>query len=137
EGAMASAAAQRFSVATDEIIKGLHDPSPRIRRQAASSLARLGDPKAVAALTRQLEEHPDLVAADTVEARGDLRHASAVPPLLRRWRRWSCMARAKPCTARWSGTATRRRARWLMRWAASARVTIYHELWRWPGNASR
>jgi hypothetical protein len=66
-------------MAGDELIKALHDPSPRIRRQAAAGLARLGDPSAVEALIHQLEYHPDLVEDEMVDALGSLGGAEAVP----------------------------------------------------------
>ena len=71
------------SLAADEVMRALHDPSPRIRRQAASSLSKMGDPRAVRALIHQLEDHPDLVEEETVEALGDLGDARAVPVLVK------------------------------------------------------
>ncbi|HMS54834.1 MAG TPA: MFS transporter [Fimbriimonadaceae bacterium] len=81
EIAISDVGTKNFSLAADEIIKALHDPSPRVRRQAASSLAMLADPKAAQALIHMLEDHPDLVEEETVEALGLLGHASAVRPL--------------------------------------------------------
>lgn len=72
---------QQFSLAADEIIKALHDPQPRIRREAAVALARLGDPRGTEALLHQLAEHPDLVEEETLEALGDLGDPSAVASL--------------------------------------------------------
>ncbi len=83
ESAMESAGIQQFGVAADEILKALHDPSPRLRRQAASSLAKLGDSRAVEALIHQLEEHPDLVEEETIEALGELGDPRAVASLCR------------------------------------------------------
>lgn len=81
EQAILSVADRHFSLAGDEIVKSLHDPSPRVRRQAASALAQLKDPKAVDALIHMLEEHPDLIEEETVEALGSLGHEGAVAPL--------------------------------------------------------
>jgi MFS family permease len=81
EEAMERVAAQGLEMAADELLKALHDPAPRLRRQAAVSLGRLGDPRAVEALVHQLVEHPDLVEEETIAALGELGHPSAVEPL--------------------------------------------------------
>lgn len=83
EQAIFKAAEQGMSLALDEIIDALHDPSPAVRRQAAKGLAQLRDPRAVPPLIHQLEEHPDLVEEETMEALGELADESAVGPLLR------------------------------------------------------
>jgi len=71
-----------LSLASDEIIRALHDPSPRVRRQAASSLASMGrNDEAVEALIHQLDEHPDLVEEETIEALGVLGDETAVSML--------------------------------------------------------
>ncbi len=83
EHAIQRIAGQGFTLATDELIKALHDPSPRVRRQAASALGRLGDTAAVEELIHQLREHPDLVEEETVEALGDLGDPSALSELIK------------------------------------------------------
>ena len=83
EHAIQKIAGQGFALASDELIKALHDPSPRVRRQAASALGRLGDHSAVQELIHQLREHPDLVEEETVEALGDLGDPAAIPELIR------------------------------------------------------
>lgn len=83
ESAIHAVASQNFSLASEEVIQALHDPSPRVRRQAAMALATLGDVGAAAALVHQLEEHPDLVEDETIEALGELRSHAAVPSLIR------------------------------------------------------
>lgn len=70
ESAIADAASSRFEMAADEIEKALHDPAPRVRRQAAAALARVGGPSAAEALAHQLVEHPDLVEEETLETLG-------------------------------------------------------------------
>jgi MFS family permease len=82
EEAIEKIGTHHVALAADEIIQALHDPSPRIRRQAASTLAQLGDPRATEALIHQLHDHPDLVEEETVEAIGDLRDPRAVGPLV-------------------------------------------------------
>jgi len=79
EDAIRQVAQHGISMAGDELIKALHDPSPRIRRQAAVGLARLGDPAAVNSLIHQLEFHPDLVEEETIDALGLLGGAESVP----------------------------------------------------------
>lgn len=81
EQAILSVGEQKASVAGDEVIKALHDPSPRVRRQAAMALAKLNDPSASAALIHILQDHPDLVEEEIVEALGMLGAKEAVEPL--------------------------------------------------------
>jgi HEAT repeat protein len=81
EEAIQRVAEQGVSMAVDELIKSLHDPSPRIRRQASVGLARLGDPTAVDALLHQLADHPDLVEDETIDALGQLAGPEAVGPI--------------------------------------------------------
>ncbi|HRF60838.1 MAG TPA: MFS transporter [Fimbriimonadaceae bacterium] len=83
ESAIESVGSRQFGIASDEIVKALHDPSPRIRRQAARSLAKLGDAAFAGALIHQLDEHPDLVEEETIEALGSLGSLDAVGPLSR------------------------------------------------------
>lgn len=71
-----------FSMASDEIVKALGDPSPRIRRNAARTLARLDDPRLAEHLIAHVQMHPDLVEEETVEALGELGNREAVPLLI-------------------------------------------------------
>lgn len=82
EAALESVAEKGFSLASDEVIKALHDPSPKVRRQAALAIARLRDPAGVEALIHQLVDHPDLAEEETVEALGMLAHPRALPVLI-------------------------------------------------------
>jgi HEAT repeat protein/MFS family permease len=79
EDAIRRVAQSGISMAGDELVKALHDPSPRIRRRAAEGLARLGDPNAVEALIHQLEYHPDLIEEEMVDALGSLGGGEVVP----------------------------------------------------------
>lgn len=81
ESAIRAAGVEGYAFASDEIIKALHDPSPKVRRQAATSIATLRDPRGAAELIHQLEEHPDLVEEETIEALGMLGDSSATPAL--------------------------------------------------------
>jgi HEAT repeat protein len=83
ERAIRAVGSQQMTLAVDEIIGALHDPSPRVRREAATALARIGDEKAVGALIHQLDEHPNLVEEETVMALGVLGSPEAVEPLIR------------------------------------------------------
>ncbi len=83
ETAIRSVATDRVHMAADEVIKALHDPMPRVRRQAASALARLDDPRAVLELVHQLDEHPDLVEEETIDALGAIGDGRAVPLLVK------------------------------------------------------
>lgn len=80
--AIETVASKGFSLATEEIIAALHDPSPMVRRRAADALAKLGEPMAVEALIHQLHEHPDLVEDETIEAIGDLGTEEGVHALI-------------------------------------------------------
>lgn len=70
-------------LATDDILKALHDPQPRVRREAAAALARLQDPRAARELIHQIEDHPDLLEEEVVDALGTLGDPEAVPALIR------------------------------------------------------
>ena len=78
--AIEEAADTQLSLAADEVISSLHDPSPRVRRRAASALAKIGDEKAVAALVHMLIDHPDLVEEEMIEAMGEIISALSDPP---------------------------------------------------------
>ncbi|MFQ3586733.1 MAG: MFS transporter [Fimbriimonadaceae bacterium] len=84
--AIKSAGRERFSLAAGEVSLALHDPSPKVRRQAALALAQMRDPQAAEALVHQLEEHPDLVEEEMIEALGEMGGVASVDivePLIR------------------------------------------------------
>lgn len=83
ETAMANVAGSNLGLAMDELIKSLHDPSPRLRRQAAASLAKIGDDSASEALAHMLEDHPDLVEEEMLEALGEIGDPASIPHLER------------------------------------------------------
>jgi len=82
ESAIADAASSQFEMAADEIEKALHDPAPRVRRQAASALAQVGGDSAASALAHQLMEHPDLVEEETLETLAIIGRPEDVPALI-------------------------------------------------------
>lgn len=71
------------NLASDDIIKALHDPLPRVRRQAAAALARLRDPRATYELIHQIEDHQDLLEEETIWALGMLGDPKAAPSLIK------------------------------------------------------
>ena len=79
--AIKNVADEQLTMATDEIVKALHDPSPKVRREAAAALAELKGAGAEAALIHQLVDHPDLVEEETVLALGETGGPDAVPHL--------------------------------------------------------
>jgi HEAT repeat protein len=81
--ALERVADQRLTLASDEVVRSLADPSPQVRRQAAFTLARLGDKASVGALIEHIEHHPDLVEEETIDALGTLGAKEAVQPVLR------------------------------------------------------
>lgn len=83
EGAIRAVAESGYSLAMEEVAKSLHDPSPRVRREATMTLMKLGERGAAGELAHQLEEHPDLVDEETIEALGALGDARHVPLLVR------------------------------------------------------
>ena len=80
--AISTVGRKKFSMATDELRKALTDPSPRIRREAAIALARLGGDDAAEALLSHVIEHPELLDDDIVEALGRLPTARTEEVLL-------------------------------------------------------
>jgi len=73
---------QMMSLASDEVVSSLADPSPQVRRQAAYTLAKLGDPHFVKPLLEHIEEHPDLVEEETIHALEALCSPEAVETLV-------------------------------------------------------
>ncbi len=72
-----------LSMATADILRALSDPSPRVRRQAARSLAVLSTPEAGEALLIHIVEHPELAEEEALEALGELRPPDSAQALIR------------------------------------------------------
>jgi MFS family permease len=83
ENAIEQVGEEGTTLASDDIIKALHDPLPRVRRQAAAALPRLRDPRATAELIHQIEDHPDLLEEETIWALGMLGDPKAMPALIK------------------------------------------------------
>jgi HEAT repeat protein len=81
--AIQSVGTEGISLASDEIVKALGDPSPRVRRNAARALARLGDQRFAEHLIQHVEDHPDLIEEETVEALGEIGNPVAVETLVK------------------------------------------------------
>lgn len=83
ERALAGVGSSGFSLGSDELLKALNDPSPRIRRQAAYSLGQMANPEIIRAVITHLEAHPDLAQEETLEVLGECRLPESVPVLAR------------------------------------------------------
>ncbi len=83
ERALAGVGSSGFALGSDELLKALDDPSPRIRRQAAYSLGQMANPEIVRAVIDHLEAHPDLAQEETLEVLGECRLPESVPVLAR------------------------------------------------------
>lgn len=85
EIALQSLGDRRLNLAADAVLQALQDPSPRVRRQAAATLAQLTDPRAAGTLAELMAEHPELIEEETVEALGEIgnqRSMAVLVPLL-------------------------------------------------------
>lgn len=82
EAAIASVGQEGLTLALEDILKALHDPQPRVRRQAATSLSRMYDPRATHELIHQIIEHPDLLEEEVIDALGSLGDPVAAPALV-------------------------------------------------------
>ena len=82
EAALDTVASTSFQLASDDVLKALNDPSPRIRRQAAMAAARLGDERATDALLRFLKHQPGHIEEEMIEALGLIGSDAAVPALV-------------------------------------------------------
>lgn len=70
ESAIRAVGQSQLTIATDELAIALADPSPRVRREAAEALSRMGTPEAGRALAKFISDHPDLVEEETLVALG-------------------------------------------------------------------
>jgi len=70
-----------LALVSDEIVRALADPSPKVRRNAARALGKMGDARLAEALIAHLKDHPDLIEEETVEALGEMENQAAVPEL--------------------------------------------------------
>lgn len=71
-----------LSMATDELVAALRDPSPRVRRQAAEALGKIGTDDAATALLKHVLAFPDQIEDETIEALGEAVTPDAVPVLI-------------------------------------------------------
>jgi HEAT repeat protein/MFS family permease len=75
-------AVSRMTMAESELTALLTDPSPRLRREAAEALGRIGGGEAADALRKLIADHPLLVEDEMVEALASIGDPSAVPSLV-------------------------------------------------------
>lgn len=71
-----------MKIAETELVALLSDPAPRLRREAAAALKRVGGREALTALLDIARSHPDLVEEEMVDAIGSIGDESAVPVLI-------------------------------------------------------
>ncbi len=71
ESAIRKVGLSQFTLATDELKTALSDPSPRVRREAADALGRLGTEEAANALIEFIKDQPENVEDETLEALGN------------------------------------------------------------------
>lgn len=82
EQALRQVTDRRFTLAADEVLEALRDPSPSVRREATLAVATFGDKRAAALLLEHMQQHPELIEEETVEALGQLGDAETVPALI-------------------------------------------------------
>lgn len=70
EAAIRQVGVSQLTIANDELAEALADPSPRVRREAAEALSRLGTVEASRALSQFIKDQPDLVEEETLVALG-------------------------------------------------------------------
>lgn len=61
----------KMALGSEELVKALSDPSPKVRRRAARALSQVPSAVVAAALISHLEEHPNLADEETLEALGE------------------------------------------------------------------
>lgn len=66
--ALADVGSARLSIGGEDLVAALADPVPSVRRQAARSLAKFADEMTVAQIARFIEENPDAVEEEVLEA---------------------------------------------------------------------
>ena len=80
--AIQAVADEGADMASDALLAALSDPQPKVRREAARALARLGDARAVALIVQGIEAAPDLLEEETVDALGRIGDPAAIPALV-------------------------------------------------------
>ena len=81
-GTLDWALAQAGDGGVDVLAAALGSPVARRRRRAATALAKIGSPAAIAALSAAFEHADPVVRTSAVLARGGLGHADAIPALI-------------------------------------------------------
>lgn len=79
--AVAGVGSSRFSIGGRDLVAALSDPVPSVRREAARSLAKLGDDLTVGEIARFVEENPSAVEEEVLDALGSSARPEAVRAL--------------------------------------------------------
>ncbi|HET6645474.1 MAG TPA: MFS transporter [Fimbriimonadales bacterium] len=82
ESAIRQLGTSGMTMAETELTRLLVDPSPRIRREAADALAKMGSDPSVEALVELVENHPLLVEEEMIDALASIGGRRAVSPLI-------------------------------------------------------
>jgi HEAT repeat protein/MFS family permease len=80
--AVRTLAAERTTLAVEELVQALRDPSLEVRREAARALGEIGDPRAVPALLQMLSDPTSGIRVECAEALGKIGDRSALNPLI-------------------------------------------------------
>ena len=80
--AVRTLAAEKTTLAVEELVQALRDPSIEVRREAARALGEIGDPRAVPALLQMLHDPASGIRAECAEALGKIGDRSALNPLI-------------------------------------------------------
>ncbi len=79
--AIRGAGVAQIPLATEDLVLALGDPVPRVRREAATALGRIGTPDAAEALVKHALLNPETVEEETLEAMSDTGSSLCVPVL--------------------------------------------------------
>lgn len=82
QAALRDAGQRSIGLAADDILRALNDPLPRVRRQAATALAQVRDPRTEDALLAHLADHPDLIEEEFVDTLGQIGDERSIPALV-------------------------------------------------------
>ncbi|MDI9637365.1 MFS transporter [Kamptonema cortianum] len=81
EDAIRSVGLSQMGIAISDLSSALTDPSPRVRREAAEAMGRIGTAAAARELNKLITENPELIEEETLVALGETRSPEAVETL--------------------------------------------------------
>jgi hypothetical protein len=73
---------KRSSIATDELVKALDDPSLDVREEAATALGKISDAKAIEPLVEKMRSPESKIQAHSARALGKIRHERSFEALI-------------------------------------------------------